>query len=182
MYGFYTVSSIGRNWPGISVLVLTMTMGLGGASGSTASGVKVIRAISITRGLRERIRRPFPDRTLSESLDDSVSGRHSSANYHNASIMVFLWVGVYVLGVFVLLIVLPTGTGAGSTIPVQNMLFTVASAQGNVGLTSGIVTPSTPMVPASAKVMLTANMLMGRLEIIPVLVLFRALFWDIERD
>lgn len=177
--GFYTVSSIGRNWPAISVLVLTMAMGLGGASGSTASGVKIIRAVSISRGLRERIRNPFPDGDLSESLDESVAGQYSSTNYHKASIMVFLWVTVFLLGVFVLLIVLPTGPNA---VPVQNVLFTVASAQGNVGLTSGIVTPSTPTLPASAKLMVTFNMWVGRLEIIPILVFLRVLLWQAENE
>ena len=179
--GFYTVSSIGRNWPGISVLVLTLAMGLGGASGSTASGVKVIRAISVTRGLRDRIRDPFPDEELAHSIDESASGRHSSANYHKASIVVFLWVVVYLLGVFVLLAVLPIGSSPDA-IPVQNVLFTVASAQGNVGLTSGIVTPSTPTVPGSAKVALTLNMWAGRLEVVPLLVFFRVLLWDVEGE
>ena len=88
--GFYTVASIGRKWPSVAVLVLTMAMGLGGASGSTASGIKVIRAISITRGVRERIRDPFPEEVLSGSIDESASGRQSSANYHNASLVAFL--------------------------------------------------------------------------------------------
>jgi trk system potassium uptake protein TrkH len=88
-----------------------MAMGLGGASGSTANGIKVIRAISITRGVRERIRDPFPEKVLSGSIDESASGRHSSANYHNASLVAFLWVGIYLLGVFALLAVLPIGPG-----------------------------------------------------------------------
>lgn len=180
--GFYTQSSLGQNWPGLSLLVLTIAMGVGGASGSTASGVKIIRMVSIVRALRGRLRDPFPEGTFSESLDESVSGQHSSANYHNASIIVFLWVGFYLLGVFVLLVVLSIGPGA---VPVKNVLFEVASAQGNVGLTSGITTPSTPskpLLPASAKVMLTLNMWVGRLEIIPVLVFFRVLFWEAENE
>ena len=163
------------------MLVLTLAMGLGGASGSTASGVKVIRAISVTRGLRDRIRDPFPDEELAHSIDELASGRHSSANYHKASIVVFLWVVVYLLGVFVLLAVLPIGSSPDA-IPVQNVLFTVASAQGNVGLTSGIVTPSTPTVPGSAKVALTLNMWAGRLEVVPLLVFFRVLLWDVEGE
>jgi trk system potassium uptake protein TrkH len=60
--------------------------------------------------------------------------------------------------------------------------FTVASAQGNVGLTSGIVTPSSPTLPGSAKLALTANMWIGRLEVVPVLVFLRGLFWDVEAE
>lgn len=38
------------------------------------------------------------------------------------------------------------------------------------------------MLPASAKVMLTINMWVGRLEIIPVLVFVRVLFWEAENE
>jgi trk system potassium uptake protein TrkH len=143
--------------------------------------VKVIRAISIVRGVRERIRDPFPEEVLSGSIDESASGRHSSANYHNASLIAFLWVGIYLLGVFALLVVLPIGQGP-EAIAVGNVLFTVASAQGNVGLTSGIVTPSSPALPGTAKLALTANMWIGRLEVVPVLVFLRGLFWDVEAE
>lgn len=177
--GFYTVSSIGRAWPANAVLLLTAAMGLGGAAGSTASGVKIIRAISVSRGLREIVRDPFPDEELEESLDESVSGRYASANYWKASVVVLLWLVAYLLGVFALLATLPSGP---DIVSVQNALFTVASAQGNVGLTSGIATPSTPLMPAPAKVVLTMNMWVGRLEIIPVLVLLRVLLWEVEND
>jgi trk system potassium uptake protein TrkH len=71
------------------------------------------------------------------------------------------------------------GTGG---VPVGNVSFTVASAQGNVGLTSGIVTPSSPTLPGSAKLALTANMWIGRLEVVPMLVFLRGLFWDVEAE
>lgn len=43
-----------------------------------------------------------------------------------------------------------------------------------MGLVNGIVTPATPTLPAGAKLALTPWI--GRLEVIPVLVLFRTLF------
>jgi trk system potassium uptake protein TrkH len=55
----------------------------------------------------------------------------------------------------------------------ENAVFEVASAQGNVGLSSGITGPG---MPWPAKVMFLFNMWIGRLEIIPVLVLLRGLF------
>lgn len=47
------------------------------------------------------------------------------------------------------------------------------SAQSNVGLESGITGPT---MPDPAKAMLIVNMVVGRLEIIPVAVLLRAVF------
>lgn len=54
------------------------------------------------------------------------------------------------------------------------MLFEVASAQGNVGLLTGITGPAS--LPAIGKGMFRFNMWIGRLETIPVLVTIRAGF------
>ena len=76
--------------------------------------------------------------------------------------MIFLAVGSFVL----LAVVFPEFT-------LENVLFEVASAQGNVGLSSGITGAGMPTI---AKVMFLFNMWIGRLEIIPVLVLLRVIF------
>jgi trk system potassium uptake protein TrkH len=60
---------------------------------------------------------------------------------------------------------------AGSDFGYADALFEVASAQGNVGLSSGITGPT--MSPL-AEGMFILNMWIGRLEIIPVLVFVRA--------
>jgi trk system potassium uptake protein TrkH len=73
--------------------------------------------------------------------------------------------------------------GAGSTaggiklirivivVKVTEVIFEVASAQSNVGLSTGITNAGLSCI---GKVMLILNMWIGRLEIIPVLMLFRA--------
>jgi trk system potassium uptake protein TrkH len=55
-----------------------------------------------------------------------------------------------------------------------DLLFEVASAQGNVGLSVGITHPT---MPTAAKLILSFNMWVGRLEIIPVLMLLRGLIF-----
>jgi len=52
-----------------------------------------------------------------------------------------------------------------------NSLYEVCSAQGNVGLSMGITSSTMPQIP---QIFLIFNMWIGRLEIIPVLVLLRA--------
>ncbi|PKL71358.1 MAG: potassium transporter, partial [Methanobacteriales archaeon HGW-Methanobacteriales-2] len=54
-------------------------------------------------------------------------------------------------------------------------LFEVASAQGNVGLSMGIVSANMPDVP---QIFMIFNMWIGRIEIIPALVLLKGL-WDV---
>ncbi|MFC7009128.1 potassium transporter TrkG [Halalkalicoccus sp. GCM10025704] len=56
--------------------------------------------------------------------------------------------------------------------PLEVVLFEVASAQGNVGLSAGVTGPT---MPDAAKAVLMANMWIGRLEIIPVIALLRVL-------
>jgi len=54
-----------------------------------------------------------------------------------------------------------------------DVIFEVCSAQGNVGLTTGITHIDMSSI---AKIMLIFNMWIGRLEIIPVIVLARSIF------
>jgi len=56
-------------------------------------------------------------------------------------------------------------------------LFEVASAQGNIGLTTGIISATMPPI---AQVFLLVNIWIGRIEIIPALVLVK-LFIDLVK-
>jgi len=56
-------------------------------------------------------------------------------------------------------------------------LFEAASAQGNIGLTTGIISATMPPI---AQVFLIVNMWIGRIEIIPALVLVK-LFIDLVK-
>lgn len=68
----------------------------------------------------------------------------------------------------VLLAVLPAGEFL-----LENIVFEVASAQGNAGLSSGITASG---MPTPAKTMFLYNMWIDRLDIIPVLVVLGAIF------
>ncbi len=70
------------------------------------------------------------------------------------------------MGVVVLLRVVPAGFN------LDDVILEVASAQSNVGLSTGITTAS---LPAAGKIMLIFNMWIGRLEIIPAVFLLRTL-------
>ena len=52
-------------------------------------------------------------------------------------------------------------------------LFEISSAQSNVGLSVGIKTPTMPSIP---EILLIIGIWVGRIEIIPALVLFKASF------
>ncbi|HMK47957.1 MAG TPA: potassium transporter TrkG, partial [Methanocella sp.] len=79
----------------------------------------------------------------------------------------FLWIVTILISVMILPHFLDPKFDLG------HIIFTVASAQGNVGLWVGFPDPSTHW---AAKAILMINMWIGRLEIIPVTLLLRYLF------
>jgi trk system potassium uptake protein TrkH len=77
-----------------------------------------------------------------------------------------MWVILLSIGIIVIAMIFPEQS-------LGNTIFEVCSAQGNVGLSTGIT--SINMSPI-AKTMLIFNMWIGRLEIIPIIVLIKSMF------
>ncbi|MFB6087438.1 MAG: TrkH family potassium uptake protein [Haloarculaceae archaeon] len=159
------------NWPTTAQLTVTAGMVIGGAAGSTVGGIKIIRAVTLLKGIRYRISDVFYPESAVRRLqigDRRLSSEEASREVEEAAIITLLWVGFLALGIVVLLLVLPE-----APYTLENVVFEVASAQGNVGLTTGITGPS---MPDLGKVILVFDMWIGRLEIVPVLVTLRAVF------
>lgn len=169
--GFQTAGSLGTDWSPQAQLLVAFGMVVGAAAGSTVGGIKLVRALTLVKGTSFRIQDVFYPASAIRTF--SLNGRQLSdaelsKEFEEAAIVSFLWFVFLALGALVLLLVLPVGGPEGFTL--ENVLFEVASAQGNVGLSSGITGPG---MPTPAKVMFLFNMWIGRLEIIPVLVLLR---------
>ncbi|MFC6718862.1 TrkH family potassium uptake protein [Natrialbaceae archaeon GCM10025810] len=163
--------ALGR-WPAQAQLTVVFGMVVGGAAGSTVGGIKLIRAITLVKGVNHRITDVFyPDSAVRRLKIDGrrLSRTEMRQEFEEAAIIAFLWIVFLGVGAFTLLFTLPSGEYT-----LENVLFEVASAQGNVGLSAGITGPDS--LPTVAKVVLLFNMWIGRLEIIPVLVTLRALF------
>jgi len=158
------------DWSPQAQLTMSFAMVVGAAAGSTVGGIKIIRSITLIRGTVFRIRGVFyPDSAVRYfELDGRrLSDEELSREFEEAAIIAFLWVLFLGIGLAVLLLTID------SSFTLENAIFEIASAQGNVGLSSGITGPSMPTI---AKVTFLFNMWIGRLEIIPVLVLLRGLF------
>jgi len=158
---------IGRWLAGGKVLVAG-AMVVGGAAGSTVGGIKIIRAYTIVRGIIWQFSRVFlpKNAVVTARIGDRLLDREAmEREFSEAAIVSLLW--LIVLAVTSVVLVNLTGPAFGYA----DALFEVASAQGNVGLSTGITGPT--MSPV-AEAMFTLNMWVGRLEIIPVLVFVRA--------
>jgi trk system potassium uptake protein TrkH len=142
---------------------------IGGAAGSTAGGIKLFRAILLYKGVGWRIKRAIstPRRVFVHKLGEKSLSKDDAMDLINeAAIISFMWIILLFAGVIVVM-----QTTANTTL--SNSFFEVCSAQGNVGLTAGITDIN--MSPVG-KTMLIFNMWIGRLEIIPIIVLVKSMF------
>ncbi|MFW5950291.1 MAG: potassium transporter TrkG, partial [archaeon] len=113
----------------------------------------------------------YPDSAVRRLDIDGRRLNEAKANreFVEATIIVVLWIAFLVVGTVLLLVILPA-----EEYSLANVFFEVASAQGNVGLSSGITGPES--LPAVGKIAFLGHMWIGRLEIIPILVAIRTLF------
>jgi trk system potassium uptake protein len=166
--GFASVESL-ANWSESSLLLLSFAMVIGGAAGSTAGGIKLFRAVLLFKGVGWRIKQAAstPRRVFVHKIGDkSLSKENAMDLINEAAIISFIWVIILSISIMVL-------SWIYSDYTLGKVIFEVCSAQGNVGLSSGITSIS---MNSTAKAMLIINMWIGRLEIIPVIVLVRSLF------
>ncbi|SEW23507.1 TrkH family potassium uptake protein [Natrinema salifodinae] len=159
-----------RVWTAGATLVTCLGMLTGAAAGSTVSGLKLIRVITLVKGTAWQIADVFqPDSAVRRLRigERSLSESQVQREYTEATVVFVLWVAFLAVGVAVLLRTLSPEH------PLEYVIFDVMSAQSNVGLDSGITGPN---MPDPAKAMLIVNMWVGRLEIIPVAVLLGTVF------
>ncbi len=164
--GFATTNLV--MWGESAKLILSFAMIIGGAAGSTAGGIKLFRGVLLAKGAGWRIKRALssPRRVFSYKLGNkSISVEQATDYVNEAAIISFLWIIILFIGVLVL-------SSAMQVSSIGDAIFEVCSAQGNVGLSVGLTGLQMPDI---AKVTLILSMWIGRLEIIPIMVLIKAI-------
>jgi len=157
-------------WSAGATLLACVGMLTGAAAGSTCSGLKLVRVITLLKGTVWQIRDVFQPESALRYLqigERSLSEEQAQREYTEATVVFVLWIVFLAIGIAVLLWILSPGH------PLEYVIFEVMSAQSNVGLDSGITGPT---MPDAAKAMLIVNMWVGRLEIVPIAVLLGAVF------
>lgn len=164
--GFSTVEL--ATWGPGALLLLMAAMAVGGSSGSTAGGLKLSRVAWLVKALATRLRAAEPGNLENLHVWDGteVAQEHSRKAEAHAGGFALLWVATLFAGTVVVVILEPDA-------PVLHVAFDVSSALSNVGLDAGVAGRE---LSAGAKVTFSALMLLGRLEILGLVVLLRAPF------
>lgn len=156
-------------WHHITWVVLSICMFMGACSGSTSGGFKCIRSVMVLNILRNEIRRLLhPRAVLPVRVNDNIIP-------YSSQVTLLAFLAAYtVLCIFTYFFMIVTGVDSTNSITIA------LSCASNVGPTLGLEigpTMSWNVLPDAVKWLLSALMLMGRLEIFTVLVLFTPSFW-----
>jgi trk system potassium uptake protein TrkH len=161
-------------WPALLLLSLFALMFVGGSAGSPAGSIKVVRHLLLGKSLRREI-----DQTLSPEVVIPIRLNGAPVDERTLraiTAFVLLYVGAWVVGASVIAIDSAiTGAGLGTL----DSLAASASTLGNVGPAFG---PAGPMGSYAelgdvSKLTMIGLMWMGRLEIVPVVVLATRHYW-----
>ncbi|SDG81764.1 TrkH family potassium uptake protein [Psychroflexus sediminis] len=159
-------------WDNTSVLfVVAGAMIIGGCAGGTVGGIKIIRAQLLQKGLRWYIHKIFYPKSAINTV--KFNGKRMLPEEMKSELVgAGLFTFIYML--FLFFSTLLTLFFMEGDFTLSDAIFEAASAQGTVGLSSGMVSPGMSPVIESVYIV---QMWTGRIEIIPVLVLLRILVY-----
>jgi trk system potassium uptake protein TrkH len=156
-------------WPGLAQGVLFCLMFIGGCSGSTAGGVKVIRYTVLFKQAWNELRRIiYPQGVFSIQLNRKV-GRKDVV--YGVAGFVFLY--------FMMVAVTTLVTAATAGFDIFSSFSAALSITGNIGAGFGVAGPfrNYSVLPDYLKLFYSLVMIAGRLELLTVFVLFTPEYW-----
>ncbi|HWQ60782.1 MAG TPA: TrkH family potassium uptake protein, partial [Negativicutes bacterium] len=156
-------------WPPATKIILLLLMMIGGCAGSTAGGMKVVRLLILMKDAALSLLHAVHPKLVSTL---KIGGKPVDAGVLHMVLQFFF---LYIL-IFFVSVLLVAATGLAPF----DAMGAVAATLGNVGPGFGAVGPTTTFaeVHPFAKAVLTADMLLGRLELFTLLVLFHPEFWQ----
>ena len=157
-----------NEWNALSKTILVLIMFVGACAGSTGGGIKVSRIIILLKGVRKEVMRVCHPRSIKKVKMDGHSLEHEAV--HSVYAFVIIYICIFVVSLLVL------------TLDEKDLVtnFTaVAATINNIGPGLNIVGPAGNFSSFSdlSKFVLMFDMLAGRLELLPLLVLFVPSTW-----
>ena len=173
-------------WPMLSKTVLVLVMFLGAMAGSTAGGIKISRIIIAIKGAYINVRKLINPRYVPKAKFEGKTLEQKTIN----DVFAFVTLYFFILLVVLLLLSFDEINGAvvqitsdAGTYEVKHDFFSNFSATvaciSNVGPAFEAIGPYASYAGYNgfSKVLLSLVMLLGRLEILPVLILFSKRTW-----
>ncbi|MBQ8150765.1 MAG: TrkH family potassium uptake protein [Clostridia bacterium] len=178
-YGSFQVSSIISTtgfvtadfdlWSSAAKMILLFLMFIGSCAGSTAGGMKVVRIALLTKNIKREVRRTFQPRKVQvvrfegKGVDESMLAQ----------------IGVFAMAYFALVLIGAFAVSLEGKFDVLTNLTASLTCISNVGpgLASVGPTQNFSAYGPFAKYVLSLLMLLGRLELFPILVLFHPDVW-----
>ena len=177
-YALFQVVSIGTTtgfgtadyvqWPSSAQFILFVLMFIGGSAGSTAGGMKVMRIYLLLKFILVEVNRLIhPHAVLPVRIGRNTVPREVVTNVLGFFV---LYMVLFVVGVLIM---------AGLGLDLLTSFGAIAATLGNIGPGLGDVGPTDnyAFIPAAGKWVLSAFMLLGRLEIFTVVILFSPSYW-----
>ena len=155
-------------WPQLSRCILVLLMIVGACAGSTGGGVKVSRLVILCKALGSELRKLLHPRSVRVlTVDGKPVSRETVQGVQSYMTLYFL-----VTLVSVLLVAL-------DNLDFVTTFTAVLATLNNIGPGLGLVGPTGCFAAFSplAKIVLTADMLFGRLELFPMLILLMPSTW-----
>ena len=155
-------------WPNFSKSLLLLVMLVGGSAGSTSGGMKVSRIIILFKGLKRELRRILHTREVRPLTLEGA--RVDEGTVSSVSVFFFVYIVIFLLcGVVVSL----------EGIDIVSAFTASLTAISNVGPGLNLLGPTCnfSFLSGLSKIVLTIEMLAGRLEIMPLLVLLFPSVW-----
>ena len=161
-------------WNTSAQMVLLFAMFVGGSAGSTGGGVKIVRWIVVVKV----IRRELVTASHPEEIQPIRLGEYVIDEGAVRGVLGFTLLYLALFGVSAVLISLDAAR-VGLSLTTLEAISASLATLGNIGPGFGLLGPFGSFLefPDSTKLLMILLMWIGRLEIIPVLVLFTGAFW-----
>ncbi len=157
-----------NQWPALSKAILLVLMFIGGCAGSTAGGLKVSRVLMLFKSVRREFNRMIHPRSVSSVRLDGR--KMDDQTLTGVGIYFALYMGIYFI-TFLLISFEP--------FDFETRFSSVAACFNNVGPGFGAVGPMGSYADYTpfSKIVLSISMLLGRLEIYPLIFAFMPSLW-----
>ncbi len=157
-----------NQWPTLSKTVILLLMFIGSCAGSTAGGFKVSRVVLLMKKIKRELQKLLHPRAVSvirfegKRVDEATM---SSLGSYLAIYVLFYCIFVFLLGF--------------ETLDLETNISAVAACYNNIGPALGAAGPASNYAFYSpfSKIVLSMAMLLGRLEILPLILTFSPSTW-----